>query len=32
MELYYLAYFIDHLLSFDKTCLSSSNAMKWEAR
>jgi hypothetical protein len=32
MELYYLAYFIDHLLSSEETCLSSSNAMKWEAR
>jgi hypothetical protein len=32
MKFTILVNFIDHLHGFDKSCLSSSNARKWEGR
>jgi hypothetical protein len=30
MELYYFGHFIDHLLSLEEICLSTSNTIKWK--
>lgn len=32
MELYYFGHFIDHWLSLEEICLSTSNATKWKRR